>query len=172
MRLRFAVALLMAATALAQDATFKAATRLVQVSVIARDKNGKPMADLQREDFQLLDNGAPQEIRLFLADKPAAAAPQPSAPNTFTNRPASPAGSRSGYSIILIDDLFSGSDPTNEEGSSLSRVRALETLRSIPEGEKIAIYALRRPLQVICDFTSDQALLERQLGKRQQPADQ
>jgi VWFA-related protein len=68
--------------------------------------------------------------------------------------------------VILIDDLFSGSDPTNEEGSTLSRVRALQMLRSIPVGEKIAIYAPGpQKLQVICEFTSDRDLLERQLRK-------
>jgi VWFA-related protein len=67
--------------------------------------------------------------------------------------------------VILIDDLFSGSDPTNEEGSSLSRVQALKALRSIPAGEKIAVYALRGKLQVICEFTSDRDLPLRQLRK-------
>ncbi len=53
----------------------------------------------------------------------------------------------------------------NEEGSSLSRVQALKMLHSIPAGEKIAIYALRGKLQVICEFTSDQNLLIRQLRR-------
>jgi hypothetical protein len=42
------------------DAVFRSATNLFQVSVAARDKDGKPVIDLHREDFQILDNGAPQ----------------------------------------------------------------------------------------------------------------
>ncbi len=42
-------------------------------------------------------------------------------------------------------------------------MHALETLRSIPMGERIAIYAVGRKLQVICEFTPDRELLERQL---------
>jgi VWFA-related protein len=147
--------------------TFRTSTELVQVSVIVQDKQGKPIADLRRGEFQIFDNGVPREIRLFVpeTEKSSPALPEPQAANTFTNQIAAPAGSHSGYSVILIDDLFSGSDPTNEEGSSLSRVRALKTLRSIPVGERIAIYAPGRTLRIICEFTSDRDLLERQLRK-------
>src|SRR5277367_2073008 len=102
---------LLAAVAAAQP-SFRTETQLVQVSVIAQDKQGKPVANLRREEFQIFDNGVPREIRLFVAEteKPNVAAPEVSAsnkaPNTFTNQIASPAGARSGYSVILIDNLF------------------------------------------------------------------
>ncbi|HEY1756638.1 MAG TPA: VWA domain-containing protein [Bryobacteraceae bacterium] len=149
------------------DADFRTGVKLVQVSVVAQEKQGKPVADLRREEFQIFDNGSPQEIRLFSAETERSdpSAREAKVPNAFTNELASPVVSHSGYSVILIDDLFSGSDPTNEEGSSLSRVRALQTLRSIPAGEKIAIYAPGMKLRVICEFTSDRDLLERQLRK-------
>ena len=41
------------------DPTFRATTKLVQVSVVAHDSKGAPVADLRREEFQILDNGAP-----------------------------------------------------------------------------------------------------------------
>src|ERR1700679_3432086 len=50
------------------DNVFRSTTKLVQVSVIAQDKKALPVADLRREEFQILDNGAPQEIRLFLSE--------------------------------------------------------------------------------------------------------
>jgi VWFA-related protein len=133
------------------ETTFQTGVELVQVSVVAQDKQGKPVADLRREEFEIFDNGAPQEIRLFVpeTEKSNPAPPESKAANTFTNQIAASAGSHSGYSVILIDDLFSGSDPTNEEGSSLSRARALRMLRSIPVGEKIAIYAPGMTLRII-----------------------
>lgn len=145
---------------------FHTGSDLVQINVVARDQRGRPVADLRREEFQVFDNGVLQEINLFIGERDQSIPPQPvRGANTFTNAISAPAGPRSGYSVILIDDLYSGSDPTGEEGSTLSRVRALELLRSISEGERIAIYALGIKFRVICEFTSDRELLERQLRK-------
>jgi hypothetical protein len=92
--------------------------------------------------------------------------PERELPNTFTNRIAARTGSHSGYSVILMDTLYTDfGDPNIEEGSSLARVRTLQMLRSVPMGERIAVYALGRKLQVICEFTSDRDLLERQVRK-------
>ena len=70
------------------DPTFRATTKLVQVSVVAHDSKGAPVADLRREELQILDNGVPLEIRVFVAEteKSSASLPHNLAPNTFTNR--------------------------------------------------------------------------------------
>jgi hypothetical protein len=49
------------------DPTFRATAKMVQVSIVAHDSKGAPVADLRREEFQILDNRAPQEIRVFVA---------------------------------------------------------------------------------------------------------
>ncbi len=169
MRSKIRLLFFMAAIAAAQQSpTFRVGTQLVQVSVIAQYKQGTPVADLRREEFQVLDNGVAQEIRLFLAEpaKSTAAPPKPQTPQTFTNQIASSAGSHSGFSVVLIDNLFTGfGDPLKDQGSANARVYALRTLRSIPAGERIAIYAMGRKLQIVCEFTSDRDLLERQLQK-------
>jgi VWFA-related protein len=168
MKTAFVCALFLAGQAAAsQDPTFRAGTELVEVSVIAQDKQGKPVADLRREEFELFDNGQPQAIRLFAGETTKSdAAPAPSnTANTFTNQIAASAGSSNAYAVILIDNLYSGSDPAEGEGSALARSRALQMLRAIPAGEKIAIYAPGLKLRVICEFTSDRDLLERQLRK-------
>jgi VWFA-related protein len=154
------------ASAAQQPPTFRVGTELVQVSVVAQDKQGKPVADLRREEFQLFDNRSPQEIRLFVgeSEKSSPAATEPKAPNTFTNQVAAPAGSRSGYSVILIDSLATVfGDPFTEDGAAYARIQTLRMLQSIPVGERIAIYALQQKFKVICEFTSDRDLLERQL---------
>jgi hypothetical protein len=75
---------------------------MVQVSVVAHDSKGAPVADLRREEFQLLDNGVPQEIRVFVAETQSSAAPpQNLAPNTFTNR----ISGSSGNSVIYRGNL-------------------------------------------------------------------
>ena len=83
----------------AQDPTFQTGAELVQVSVVAQDKQRKPVEDLRREEFQILDNGSPQRASNYVLlpepEKSSPAAKEPEAPNTFTNRIAAPAGSHS-----------------------------------------------------------------------------
>jgi len=138
---------------------FRAGTELVQVSVVALDKQGKPVADLRRDEFQIFDNGMPQEVRLFLSEKSNPSPPQPLPADTFTN------GSHSGYSVLLFDNLatefaYPGSGAS---GEGFARQKALQTLRTIPAGDKIAIYGLWRKLQIFREFTTDRDSLIRQL---------
>jgi VWFA-related protein len=145
------------------DSSFRATTKLVQVSVVAHFSKSAPVADLRREEFQILDNGAPQEIRVFVAEteKSSASLPRNLAPNTFTNRIS---GSSAGNSVIMFDNLLTGfGDPEGLDGTAFGVQKVLEALRKIPEGERIAIYALGRKLQVIREFTTDRESLERQL---------
>ena len=46
-------------------ATLKVSSRIVAVSAIARDKSGKPVANLTRDDFLLKQDGKPQPITYF-----------------------------------------------------------------------------------------------------------
>jgi VWFA-related protein len=167
---------LAAAIAMAQEPSvgpsFRAGVQLVQVSVVVRDKQAKPVADLRREEFQIFDNGLPREIRLFVAEseKVDASPPILRAPGMFTNRIASSAASYSGYSVILLDNLFTDFLVTNpddgEEGGGFGVQMALRTLRSIAAGDRIAIYAVEsQKLEVICEFTSDRDLLESRMRK-------
>jgi Ca-activated chloride channel family protein len=48
--------------ATAQEHTFSVATEEVRVDILVTD-NGKPIADLRAVDFEVLDNGVPQEIQ-------------------------------------------------------------------------------------------------------------
>ena len=61
-------AILCFCTAIAQrpeETVLKVTSRLVQVSVVAHDRNGKIVRDLTRDDFTLTDNGQPQPISVF-----------------------------------------------------------------------------------------------------------
>src|SRR5580700_249452 len=89
--------------------TFKTGTKLVQVDVVVRDKNG-PVSGLTKEDFALLDNGKPQEITVFAvkgsipsapAAKPAVAVALP--PGAVSNRVNSDGEAPGSQTVILID---------------------------------------------------------------------
>jgi VWFA-related protein len=73
-----------ASVLLAQDATFIVDTKLVVINVTVKDKAGRPIADLKKEDFQLLEDGVPQEIAVFDRQNLSA---DPLAPMSFTQRP-------------------------------------------------------------------------------------
>lgn len=72
------------------DNVIRSSTQVVVVNVVAKDKHGRPVDDLKREDFELRDNDQPRKIALFSLDesKSAIQAPSGNAPLTFTNRPA------------------------------------------------------------------------------------
>src|SRR5215467_425064 len=44
---------------------FKVESQLVLVNVVVRDKQGKPVVDLKRDDFTVLEDGKPQRISSF-----------------------------------------------------------------------------------------------------------
>ena len=143
------------------DPMFRTGTELVQVSVVAQDKNGKAVADLRREEFQIFDNGAQQKIALFLAATPA---PQPEVTvpaGVFTNQIATDAGT--GYSVLLFDNLNIDPGRTVVEHIARARQMALQALRAIPPGDRIAIYALGCRFQVLREFTSDRDSLFQRL---------
>ena len=57
-----------AAAALAQQPTFRAGTSIVPVLTTVLDGQGRLVANLEREDFTILDNGKPQEVVFFQND--------------------------------------------------------------------------------------------------------
>jgi hypothetical protein len=143
----------------ASDAVIRTTTKLVEVSVIAEEKQGndkpaKPVTDLKREDFQIFDNGVRQEIRLFVGPAAVPDRTETWPPNTFTNQAGRSSTPHAGYSAILFDNLLTEfGDPFEKDGTGFGVQKVLQALRGIPKGEKIAIYALGRKLQVIGEFT-------------------
>ena len=98
----------------AQQPTFRAGVTLVSTDVIARDKDGRFVADLTKENFTVLEDGTPQTIASFtlvqggrsynlLAPPPAAAA----APEGIVLPPSKPRVAQADGRVILvfIDDL-------------------------------------------------------------------
>ena len=76
------------------DYKFRVESQLVLVNVVARDKSGKPVTDLKRDDFTVLEDGKPQKISSFdfenLDSAPLSAAAGPSQ-QTVEGKPGAPA---------------------------------------------------------------------------------
>lgn len=146
-----------------QDETplvLRSTTKLVQVSVIVRDKKGQPIADLRKEDFALTDNGKPRDISVFsLQSSSALAKPDLKLPpNVFTNSLQQRSGTPASVTVILLDNLN-----TNWQDQRLARQGVIQFLKQIHPDDRIAIYTLGRGLRVLHDYTTDSTELLRRL---------
>jgi VWFA-related protein len=137
-------------------------TRLVQVSVVVEGKGGRPVDDLTKDDFVILDGGVPQKITSFVRSAgvpPApAAAPQPAdAPRTWSNRGDSAAMPRTATALV-----FDGLN-TSVKDQVFMKDHTLRFLRRLRPGDSAALYLITNELRILHDFTDDGASLIRAL---------
>ncbi|NDJ15033.1 MAG: hypothetical protein EBY17_28230, partial [Acidobacteriia bacterium] len=60
---------ILAVSAFAQDdTTFRSDVKVVSILANVLDKQGRPIHDLTKDDFQLLENGRPQTLKYFSRD--------------------------------------------------------------------------------------------------------
>jgi VWFA-related protein len=155
----------------------RVSTRLVQVDVIAHDKNG-PVADLTKDDFVMLDRGEPQKISLFSVESASSEnhLVQPLPQNTFSDLPQSGTSAPRSLTIVLLDNLntLSGSAPLPYETTPVwledhalanAKQRLMEFLKQADPRDRIAIYGLTQSLHVLCDFTCDREQLLAAISK-------
>lgn len=155
----------------------KVTSRLVDVGLVAYDKKGRPVTDLQTGDLEVYDNGKRQEIRSFgLAESapasppvpaPAAPSPEPTAP-TFSNRAPEPVPSTSptptvsaGSTVLLIDEgHIAWAD------MSYARGEMLRFLHSLKPGERVGLYTMNGlGFRVLTEATTDHAALIARMEK-------
>jgi VWFA-related protein len=90
--------LLLAVSLFAQEVTFKTETKLVVVNVTVKDKQGKPLTSLKKDDIEIYEDGVKQNLAVFELEQlsndlltPVAASG--AAPTTLEERaPAAPVG--------------------------------------------------------------------------------
>jgi VWFA-related protein len=137
------------------EITIRSSTRLVQVSVIVRDKKGNPITGLKKEDFSILDEGKPQNIAFFSSETPAPTKPpNPLPPNVFTNRFDLKGEDPGAVTIILFDALN-----TSPQDQSYVRKQVISFLKTVKPQDHVALYALTTQLLILHDFTQDASSL-------------
>src|SRR5258708_1131011 len=151
---------LMIAASLAADDVIRTSIRLVEINVLARDKNG-PVTNLEKGDFVLFDQGKRQKIAFFSVDSALTERARKSeAPrDSFTNQPvegASPAG----ITVILLDTLN-----TKFEDQAYAKRQFVQFLQNANPKDRVAVYLLGNSLRVLSDFTGDIELLKRSLSE-------
>jgi VWFA-related protein len=128
------------------------------VSVVAEDKQGRPVVDLEAEEIVLSDGGRAERLVSFSAQPlPAATTAAPPA-GTFTNRFEGQAGGSTSVTVILFDALN-----TPMARQSYAREQVLAFLKQVEPGNTIGLYTLGRGLNVLQDLTRDPQPLVRAL---------
>jgi VWFA-related protein len=153
-------------------ATIRSNVQLVTIPVIVRDKDGSAVGGLNREDFQLFDNGKRQEVSLFSVEKPEGPIPPASVPRApepaavaiprAAQRPAATPGSDmvpTRYVAYLFDDI-------HMKASDLMRVRKAAAAHfdsALRPGDRGAVYTTSGVITV--EFTSDRDELKKALTR-------
>lgn len=145
--------------------SFRVATRLVELTVVAIDKNGNAVTDLKKEDFAIFDKGKPQVLSLFhyegapAAPAAAASAPPPSPPaDVFTNRTPAERPQERNVTALVLD--FLNTEPRNQ---MFVKAQTTSLLRALAPQTRFAIYLMGRQFRVIHDFTDDMESLRARL---------
>ena len=155
-----------------QAQILRAVVRLIQVTVVAEDGDGKPVSDLKKEDFTIRDNGQAQKLTFFAEQNSVAAqlstvgaGPAPAA-NFFSNHVQnSPTGANS-VTILLFDALN-----TDFRDLSYARTRVINFLQHMQPQDQVALYVLTpSTLYVMHDFTNDSETLVRLMGGKPEKA--
>ena len=151
--------------------TYRINARLVDVSLVALDKKGRPLTNLNPDDLEIYDNGAKADVRSFLqaggaASSQSAATPQvPNAESDtgFSNRSTAPdklaLGDLQNTIILLLDNTLSYDDLQN------AREQMGRFLTGLRENERTAIYVLHAiGFQVLQGPTTDRQLIAKTLA--------
>jgi VWFA-related protein len=154
------------------DYVFHAESDLVLVNVTVRDKNGKFVEGLKPSNFTILEDNKPQKIVSFDVENVdsmpavdvAQAKPLAGAATEQTSAPVSPTDLASQFKdrrlIVLFFDL-SAMEPDEIDHAVTSAEHYLDA-QMLP-ADLVSIISLGSSLLVNQDFTTDRALLKKQL---------
>jgi VWFA-related protein len=167
-------AALLCAGLLAQDQpspTFKTNTNLVIVNVAVKDKSGKAVEDLKKDQFTLLEDGKPQQISVFELQRlngetlPVLEAP---APTLKTRGPAETKPAPPPPAPVTADQLkdrrliamffdLSSMQPAEQIRARDAAVKFIDT--QMTASDMVSIMTLTNELRVVQDFTNDRETL-------------
>jgi len=116
----------------------KVDVRLVMVEAIARDRTGRVLEDLKREDFQLSEDGVAQEIRHFSRDELPLA-------------------------VALVVDRSGSVAPFMPE----LRRAAYQTLSQLKRGDQVALFAFDAEVDRLEDLTTDRRRIAERIARIQ-----
>jgi len=133
--------------------------------VIAKDKHGNAVTDLEPKDFKLFDNGRPQPVTHVSVERTAfqanAEAPdstlKDARKNIFSN-----AHTNSDATTVILFDVLN----TSPEDQAAMKTELLKSLAQIPDGTRVALLVLGENLTVVSDFSESTVSLKNSAGNQ------
>jgi VWFA-related protein len=142
--------------------TIRTTTRLVQVNVVVRS-GGKPVDDLKKDEFELLDNGKPQKIAfssMVNATAKAQTGARPLPAGVYSNQVDRLGETPTSITVVLFDGLN-----TPLQDQIYARQQIVRFLKKLTPQDRVAVYVLGRRLRVLHDFTTNFEDLQRSLER-------
>jgi VWFA-related protein len=145
-----------------QDQPIRVKTELINLRAVVTDKRGQSITDLKKEDFELIENGKPQEVSFFSVVKIPGRGEDKRSENSPSNAaPGAPAGvTRAGEApgrtvVLYVDTLHL---------SPQSLLRLKQSLRKfiderLTDQDLTAIVTSAGSLGVVEQFTRDRRVL-------------
>jgi VWFA-related protein len=144
--------------------SIRSEVNLVVLDVVVTDARKKPVHNLKKGDFTVLEDGHSQTIKTFEEHSAAEGAKLPALPKlepgTFTNY--SPTPENGALNILLLDTL---NTPMNDQ--PLVRAQMLQYLKQARPGVRMAVFGLNSQLRLLQGFTSDPELLRAVLNRKE-----
>ena len=148
-----------------QDPKFGAATTAVVIDVVVRDAKGRPVTDLTRADFELIEDGVRQELGdVTRVGAPAAASPRPVATAGTTATPAPPhhGSSKSVAAPTFVALVF---DRLTPEARALAYKGALASVETSQANDFVGVFLSDLSLVPIQTYTTDHTLLRKAIDE-------
>lgn len=166
-------------------ASFSGGTQLVVETVIVKDKSGNPVLDLKKEDFSVLEDGKPQDIKIFdkeslsetasvdnsldteltlqkkkAADQSAPVEVKPVTANQIAPEKPGDLKYKDRRLLVLFFDLTS-MPITDQVRSQKEALKFLKT--QMTPSDLVAIMTFSSDVRVLQDFTEDRDLLNKDI---------
>lgn len=139
----------------APTATLKTNVRRVLVDVVVTNDKGEAVTGLPQSDFEVLEDGKPQNILTF-EEHHAAGITQitlpPLPPNVYTNFPITQKADS--INVLLLDAL---NTPSRDQ--TYVHTQMIKYLKTIPAGTRVGIFTLASRLRMLQGITTDSSAL-------------
>ena len=170
----FLLAVLVAQPLFPQRATFSMTTSVVVVNVTVLDRNGKPVENLTKDDFELFEDGKLQKLQavdlqrltnralppLTAGTAEPARPPEPKGYNPLAEKAAQNSNLATKYQdrrlVVMLFD-FSSMEPAEQIRAKQAAVKFITT--QMTGSDTVAVEVLGSELRTVQDFTSDRDLL-------------
>jgi len=126
--------------------TIRVRVRLIPVDVIVTDRQDKPVRDLKAEDFQVFEEGRPQEIRHFSIQTYSTDSPRPAPPIVTGGNPALEVAPQPSRTFLILLGRGRHQIPHKAVDTLIRFVR-----NGLLPRDRVAVFAYNRAT----DFTTD-----------------